>query len=287
MTIRPAAIGTALIILGIVLLLIAQQTLVVPGSTRLAGTIHNALHVPWSAVITLLLWRLTGRWQYAVVIALSIGLASEGVQLFTARSASLADVISDVLGIGLATALYAMVRSTRWLTRLLPLVGALMIAGFTLFPIVMVYASQYWLWERAPLIFDASDLRGIYLADITAESERVGGKTPALRITLTDRKWSGLHLRELPGPAHTLKHLVLELTVEGDAPLRLGTSMTYWQTQERGRLDHWLEPGPQELVIPVEALDGQHPFRYGLDLYIYGYGKQAGRRFLLHRVFLR
>lgn len=284
---RPTTIGAGLIVLGIGLLLIGQQTLVVPGSTRLAATIHNTLHVPWSAVVTFLLWRLTGRWHHAVFIALSIGLISEGIQLFTGRSASLADVFSDVLGIFLATALFALYRSSCWRTRLLPVMGALMITGFTLWPIVMVYTSQNWLMAHTPVLFDASDLRGYYLADITAKSRWVRGTPPGLRITVTDRKWSGLHLRELPGSDHALEYLVLNLTVEGDAPLQLGTSVSYWETPERGWLDHWLEPGSQELVIPVKALDGRYPFRYGLDLYLYGYAEQAGRSFILHRVYLR
>jgi len=125
------------------------------------------------------------------------------------------------------------------------------------------------------------------MADITADYQHVAGPPPAVRITLTDQQWSGLHLRDLPGSQHSFEHLVLSLTVEGDVPLRLGTSMRYWETPEPGWKDHWLQPGPQELVIPVKELDGRYPFRYGLDLYIYGYAEQVGRSFLLHRVYLR
>lgn len=284
---RPTKIQTGFIILGVVLLLIGQQTLTVPGSSRLSSTIHNAMHVPWSAVVTLLLWRLTGRWNYAILIALSIGLGSEAVQFFTSRSASLTDVLADVLGISLATALHALYRSRHWQKRLLPVAGALLITGYTLWPIMMVYVSQNWLMEHEPILLDASDLRGYYLADITADYQHVAGPPPAVRITVTDQQWSGLHLRDLPGSQHLFEHLVLVLTVEGDAPLRLGTSMRYWETPEPGWKDSWLQPGQQELVIPVKELDGRYPFRYGLDLYIYGYAEQAGRSFLLHRVYLR
>ncbi len=278
---------TALIALAIGLLLIAQQTLIVPGQSRLASTVHNAMHVPWSAIVTFLLWRLTGRWHYAVIIALVIGLGSEATQLFTSRTASLSDVLSDVLGITLATTIYALYRPWLWRTKLLALVGTLVITGYTLWPIVMVTVSSNWLMQHRPVMFDATDLRGYYLAEITAESQRISDKPAGLRITITDQPWSGLHLRDLPGPEVVLQHLVLDLTVEGDAPLRLGTSMLYWETPKPGWKDHWLDPGHQELVIPVEKLDGRYPFRYGLDLYIYGYGQQAGRSFILHRVTLR
>ena len=66
------------------------------------------MHVPWSAFVTFLLWRLTGQWHYAVIIALAIGIGSEGAQFFTGRTASLTDVLSDVLGISLATAVYSL-----------------------------------------------------------------------------------------------------------------------------------------------------------------------------------
>lgn len=141
--------------------------------------------------------------------------------------------------------------------------------------------------EHVPVMFDASDLRGYYLAEITADYQPVDGDLSGARISLTDKPWSGVHLRNLPGPEAMLQHPVLDLTVEGETPLRLGTSMRYWETPEPGRMDQWLEPGHQEIVIPVEKLDGRYPFRYGLDLYLYGYGEQAGRSFLLHRVYLR
>jgi hypothetical protein len=287
LTTQPIAKQTAWITLAIGLLLIGQQILIVPGNSLLASTIHNAMHVPWSAAITFLLWRLTGRWHYAVLIALAIGLGSEGTQILTGRTASLTDVLSDALGISLATAVYAMYRSRLRRTKLLACTAVVIVTAYTLWPIVMVHLSRNWLMQHVPVMFDASDLRGYYLAEITADYERVGGSSPGLRISLTEKPWSGVHLRELPRPETMLQHLVLDLTVEGDAPLRLGTSMLYWETPEPGWMDHRLDPGHQELVIPVEKLDGRYPFRYGLDLYIYGYGEQAGRSFILHRVHLR
>ncbi len=284
---RPIARHTAWIALAIGLLLIGQQTLIVPGDSRLASTIHNAMHVPWSAVVTFLLWRLTGRWNYAVLIALTIGLGSEAAQLITSRTASLTDVLSDLLGISLATAIHALYRSRRWQTKLLAVAVAVVITGYTLWPIVMVYMSRNWLMQHVPVMLEASDLRGNYLAEFTADFQRIDGPLPGLRISLTDQQWSGVHLRELPGPEVLLQHLVLDLTVEGNSSLRLGTSMRYWETPEPGWQDHWLDPGHQELIIPVENLDGRYPYRYGLDLYIYGYGEQAGRSFILHRVYLR
>jgi hypothetical protein len=285
--IQPIAKQTAWIVLAIALLLIGQQTLNVPGNTILAFTIHNAMHVPWSAVVTFLLWRLTGRWHYAVLIALVIGISSEGAQFLTGRTASLTDIWSDVLGISLATAAYAMYRWRLWRMKLLACAAALIITGHTLWPIVMVELSQNWLTQHVPILFDATERRGYFLAEFTADYQYVDGPSPGLRISLTDQQWSGVHLSQLPGPEVMFPYLVLDLTVEGEAPLRLGTSMHYWETAEPGWLDHRLNPGHQELVIPVEKLDGRYPFRYGLDLYIYGYGEQAGRSFILHRVNLR
>ena len=284
---QPIVRHTALIALAIGLLLLAQQTLIVPGHSRLASTIHNAMHVPWSAIITFLLWRLTGRWHFAVLLALAIGLGSEAAQLFTSRTASLSDVLSDVLGVSLATVIYVMYRPKPWRTKLLAVAGTLIITGYTLWPVLMVYLSRNWLMQHVPVMFDASDVRGYYLAEVTAESRHTSEKPAGLRLTITDRQWSGLHLRDLPGSEVTHAFLVVDLTVEGDTPIRLGTSMLYWETPEPGWKDHWLDPGHQELVIPVEKLDGRYPFRYGLDLYIYGYGEQAGRSFILHKVYLR
>ncbi len=276
-----------LIALAIGLLLIGQQTLIMPGNSRLGATVHDAMHVPWSAVITFLLWRLTDRWKYAVFIATLIGLATEGAQLFTGRNASLTDLTSDALGIALATALYALYRLKGWQPRLLAILAVLTITAHTVWPIAMVYASRNWLIKNDPVLFDASDLRGYFLADVTADSEYMDGTPPGLRMTITDRQWSGLHLRNLPKRKVARKQLILELTVEGQSPLRLGTNVYYWKTTEPGWKDHWLKPGYQKLVIPVKELDGRYQFRAGGHLYFYGYQEQAGRSFILHRVYLR
>lgn len=265
------------------LLLLGQQTLKIPGDTRLAATIHNAMHVPWSMVLSLIVWKLTGSWRRTVVIIPLIGLGSEALQHLSGRTASLFDLYSDLLGLALAGCVYALfVRSSRH-TIWLPVLGILCIGLWTARPIAMVFASESWLYARSPLLFDGTDPRGFYLADFTAEFDYNMFSGESLRLTLTDAQWSGVHLRIFPGVSEGPAYLRLDITVDGEQPLALGLSARYWRDDEPVWKDYVFPPGYSEQLIPVEDIEADRWLPAIQDLYLYGYREDAGRSFRLHR----
>lgn len=266
------------------LLLLGQQTLRIPGDTRLAATVHNAMHVPWSMVLSFIIWKLTGSWRRTVVVIPLIGIASEGLQQLSGRTASLFDLYSDLLGLALAGCIYGLfVRSSRR-TIWLPILGIVCIVLWTVRPIAMVYTSEAWLYARSPLLFDGSDPRGFYLADFTADFQHNVFGEDAVRIILTPAPWSGVHLRAFPGRRDKPSHLRLCLTVQGDKPLKLGLSARYWRKPAPVWKEYFFEPGYSERLIPIRDITANHWFPSIQDLYLYGYGADAGRSFLLHRV---
>ncbi len=177
------------------LLLLGQQTLKIPGDTRLSAALHNAMRVPWAMVLSFIVWKLSGSWLRTFLIIPVIGLISEGLQHLSGRSPSLFDIFSDLLGLGLAGCLYALFvqrsRSTIWL----PVLGILYISLWTTRPIAMVFASESWLYARAPLLFDGKDPRGFYLAEFTAEMDYNMFSAESVRLTLMDDQWSGVHIK--------------------------------------------------------------------------------------------
>ena len=273
----------ATLILLAALLLLGQQTLRIPGDSRLAATIHDAMHVPWSMVLSLIVWKLTGRWRHAVLIMPLIGIGSELLQELGGRTASASDLFSDMLGLGLAGCLYALVvpgsRRTIWL----PVLGILCISLYTLRPIVMVWISEDWLWARASVLFDGADPRGFYLADFTAETDYNMFSDQGIRMILTDQPWSGVHLRVFPGVRTLPEFLRLEITVNDTLPLTLGLSARYWRNDTPVWTDFHAQPGYSTVLIPTRDISRDRWLPAIQDLYLYGYSADAGRSFHLHR----
>ena len=289
---RGSVLSTGFVLIIITALLVGQQTLIVPGESHLSAAIHNAMHVPWSAVLTLLLRRFTRSWWRAIPIAMLIFVGSEALQLVTGRTASFTDVVSDILGMLLALAVFTYFRTRIRSIAVACAAAATLIVGYAAWPIGMVMASHLWLMQNAPVLFDASLKRGHFLADFTGIVESAETRPPGLRITLAPRRWSGMHLREMPGRLANQHHLVLDLIVEGRTPLRLATSVRYAGFDKPVSRSFLLEPGPQLLRIPLGSLAMREPgntipFESSTELYIYGSGNQAGRSFILHRVYLQ
>jgi len=93
--------GTALAVALMVLLLALHQGVTFGSDHPLGGVLRSALHVPLFAALTLLLARILGspRWWVLLAAALAVAGATEFVQLFTGRNASLLDVAIDLIGI--------------------------------------------------------------------------------------------------------------------------------------------------------------------------------------------
>src|SRR5690606_7680685 len=102
------AYGIALLAIGILLCLVVFAP--VPGDTRWIKTLHNSAHAPIFGCVALLslviirarprlaTWRPAKQYAVALMVALSLGLLTELLQLPTGRDASLQDALNDVIG---------------------------------------------------------------------------------------------------------------------------------------------------------------------------------------------
>jgi hypothetical protein len=265
------------------LLLLGQQTLVFPGTSRLSEAIHNAMHVPWMMVMTFIVRVLTGRWLLTVPIIALIAVGSEFLQLLSGRTLSLFDLFSDFLGLSLAICLYALfVRHSRF-TVWLPVLGMVCITLWTLRPIAMVFLSESWMEARGTLLYDGSDPRGFYFANFTAEAQFNMFSNESLKLTLTDAPWSGVHFGAFPGVGDSPDFLRISLTIDGDTPLTLGLSARYWRDEDPVWRDYVIPPGHSELMIPRADIEADRWLPSIQDLYLYGYRADAGRRFQVHQ----
>jgi hypothetical protein len=242
------------------------------------------MHVPWATALSCIVWKLTGSWRRTVMIIPLIGIGSEALQHLSGRTASLSDLYSDLLGLALAGCIYALFVRASSRTLWLPVLGILCIGLWTVRPMAMVMASESWMYVRAPLLFDGTDPRGFYLADFTADSKYNVFSGEPVRLTLTNAPWSGVHLRIFPGADDRPAFLRIDLDVDGDEPLTLGLSARYRYKNSPAWKDYRFEPGYSERLIPLEDIRGDRLLPRLSDLYLYGYGADAGRSFLLHKV---
>lgn len=288
---RWAFLAVLLLLVG---LLFAQQQFRLPVMGLFGNALNNTLHVPWFAVVTLLLWRLIGP-RPAVVLAVAFAIAglSELLQLTTDRQPSWYDWFLDLIAASCTVGVLSVSGVSRLGHRLL-------IAGWLSLAVVAALAEPVWVasgrfYQAAiwPALIDTSDPRGsIYAVPntdtklINSELAWQGGPARALRVTLTDRPWPGIHLKTLRRSWRDFNELVVDVFVEPP-----GISRFYIATRVvgSGGTAAWQEfaltAGPHRLVVPVAKLapDG---IRVS-DVLIYGHQDQIGGAFLLGRVFLR
>lgn len=269
-------------------LLIAQQLLTIPGTSAFSDALQDAMHVPWSAALTLLTHRLTRNWRYTLAIMLSVAIGSECLQIFTDRDASFHDVASDLFGMLAARSLHSW-----WFNRSLrkawPALAALaLVVVYTMAPMAMVGASHYWLMRHWPVLFDAASAAGSRLATPTADVIDDTPSDAGLLLRLTGERWSGVHLDTFHADDRQFTTLSIDIEVPDDKPLRLGVSLQVRSSTRREIrfVDSRLTPGRQQLEIPLDRLLRDTPWQDALKLYIYGYRTDAGREFVLHTVTL-
>ncbi len=262
--------------LALVVLIIAQQLLVVPGNTRLAEALHNWFHVPWFASVTLGLVVLFGT-RRGVLIALLVAVGSELVQLFTGREASALDVGRDLLGLGCG-----MLAGLAWRRkRVLPAVGAacvLLLAGWPMLEAVIAKTQAR---ERWPVLMDAGVPESFYYLEPTTAAHQ---DEDGLHLVMAANGWPGVHVTE-PVPDWCGYDVLLarvELDAGGPIGLYFGVRMT-----ASGGSTHYTRKqvtfGSSDIRVPLsELLAGGCAPVY--DLFIYTNGEHPGRRLSLRRV---
>lgn len=266
----PLALGLLLV------LLVAQQVLDLPGSNMLALAIKNSLHSAWFFVVTLLLWfvlyRVTGHQArrahlYCGLLCLLIAPLTEFVQFFTHRDASFSDLLLNLLG-----SLAALSLAQAWLAdragqRRRALAGLALAAAFLLAGFHQVWFSLWYYQARAaqaPVLVDFSTLplpqreqiRGRWtLRDAPDAWVARAGAQVALVSLPSSRRYPGITLREpLPGWENWCQ-LVLEAYLGEARPLLL--TLRVETERDRGMdstVQVLLEPGANRISIPLVDL---------------------------------
>jgi hypothetical protein len=286
---KPAWRRTMVLPLVTLLALVAaQQFLEVPGDGRLVRGLENALHGPWFALVTWMLQltfvRVAKREANAAtltigfVMALVLALASEALQFGQGRTASLSDVLLDMLGATAALALWAATAGmVRWRYATSLAVLLLTLASSPLLSALVVRSYQAHL---APTLvrFDQSAARWLYHSN--SATAVVDG---LLVVQLADTRWPGITIPEPIADWRGYQALVVEL--ELDEALELSVSVrlvgrdhVYWNVS--------LAPGSQALSLDLPAMFDVERERVNAVV-IYSSAAFAGKTLRVRRVRLK
>ncbi|GAB4353865.1 MAG: hypothetical protein Kow006_19310 [Gammaproteobacteria bacterium] len=288
--------------MGIGLLLAAQQLGTIPGENLLSRTLSNSLHIPWFALMALLIWYLfAGHGALWVLgIASAVAVVSEALQIPTGRDASWLDLGLDLIGAGLASLGIALhVRNRDRPTRrragwaailMLTLVVTLTApAGIwlayqerdRLFPRLFIADS----WLLRPLAVSNSPARRIAAP---REWSAYAGRT-VLELRWADTRYPGIELQEVVGDWRCCRHLVMELYVPGAEPLPVTAAVGHAGIRGTARyVPTVVAPGAHRIEIPLEKLGavGDNA-RTITRLIVHTSRRYAGRRLLIADIYLR
>ncbi|MEE4282875.1 MAG: VanZ family protein [Pseudomonadales bacterium] len=198
----------------------------------LMGILQNAGHGPGFAMLTfgfLYLIDARSRPAYTRVIGviLTFAVASEILQHFTHRQFSVADILSDLIGVGLGLSVWLLrvdrrVRETPWLRRLTALAG---VAALVLMLAPPLIGLSTWLDRNArfPVLLEPE------MADVLSMTESLG-KPEEVAITLHRDRISidllagprpGLVIKDFVSDWQGFEALVMEVSKSGDGDLFL------------------------------------------------------------------
>lgn len=288
-------------------LLVLLQIFAPPARAGLmAATLHDAAHLPWFALVTLLLalWfdrRRPAGWRWLLPFTLLVlAVGTESIQsLIAGRVPSLADGVRNLLGAGLGLLLW------RWWTRPAAVVGIL-VAGLLLTaaePVAVVWAKA----QRAaqfPVLFSTSQpgwqlllgysggARGRTVAlDATTDA----ATQRALEVSVTAEPWPGILLLELNRSFYGYTTLIVDVVLATEQPILWYVGSRHAGETSGGATRSekmMLRPGRHRIAVPVAALT---PAREGSEaegseevgvLLFYSIPEYRGARWQLLRVAL-
>jgi hypothetical protein len=288
-----------LVALGVVvLLLVAQQVLVVPGSGHLVNGAQNAAHGPWFAVVTMLLARLVrrrfgarGTVAVTALIGIVVAAGSEMLQAFTGRDAELSDVGFDLVGMCAALTAWS---AREKLIGASPgyLVATLLLLG-SMWPGIDVLLIERYRHSIAPDLvrFDSAFSRDLVVTytpvEIGAAPAAWRVAEPVLKIVLPDGDWPGLGVNFPIPDWRPYSKLVADLYVDGATALRMGVAVRIDNAPVE-HVDRGFEcgPGPCHVEVPLEDLFDRTTARVNLVVF-WCDGPAPGRVLYVRSVGLR
>lgn len=248
-------------------------------------TLHNFAHGPIFGCVALILifglrsvarfrdQSLVRQYLIAFALAVSLGLATEIVQRFTGRDASIEDLVTDLLGVAAALLLFAAfdpAHKTRASALRVSLVSAgLIVLGVLCWPLVLT-AHAYVDRARAfPAIADFTQGFGLqFISARNADIEVVpmpsqwaaASGERALRVSLGSGTWPGIEIWE-PSPDWTgYRDLTIELfnphSFELDLSMRVDDRHHTYKMKDRYNARIELPPLERTTIrIPLEDIE--------------------------------
>lgn len=259
----------AVALLGILLaaLLLAQQIWSLGGNRMLDGAISDALHVPWFAAVTLVLWRLLRRPRLPrlFLVAALVATVAEGVQLWTPREASVDDWLRNLVGTGAAMLLLgAFARpAPAWQRRFAVLALGVIVVG-TLATPVRLWAANQQRDATFPLLVEPARWLTRPLWTSNAEVTRVTAPQdwPGYRNRrVVQVRWNPVRqpdvgLLEVVPDWRGYRTLTVDVYLLEPEPLQLAAVIPYKTGVTVGYDEHWLQPGPQRVHFALDRLAG-------------------------------
>ena len=320
MTSREKGWVAALVVLAVLALI---ELFYIPGRNPWLMALNNAGHLAVFGLLAIAILHLVKlarpalrsrpiqAYGIALLISIALGAASELVQYFSPRDASLADLLRDVLGAASFLALYAAVRDRdlrearktqpSLKPALLAITGLLWLAGgWTLLMWTAAYAKRQ---LQLPVLCDFDsrlstrflETNGTRL-EFGATSDETGMEAHGTRLVFESPDWPGVALQDVYRNWTGHDSLILELTVEGDLPLVVALTAfdrEYDETPEgRFRTGSRLDPGRQRIgVFLGDVLRGPRARPMDLEhmegFRIFSDSSSVGRSVLLERLYLK
>ena len=269
----------------------------------------ESLHVPVFGIVALSLFVATGsrrdwgplqRAAVALAVAIALAVLSEGAQISGPRDASIEDLVSDWLGAG-AALLFALALSRRHpflpATRVGFTLAGLASCLIALWPLISVSAAYLERNLQQPMLisFDhhfGKTFRRAQHTTLDLRHDPTTGKTTGI-ITLEEGAWPGLIFHDVWPDWRDYSTLVVELGLEGDAPLEINIrvhdhvhKLGDQPYNDRFNLSYELQPGRHTLRIPLEQIHNA-PKGRRMDLsqiegiVVFCSSEHAGRQFQL------
>jgi hypothetical protein len=289
--------------IGIAVLVVVQQLATVGGTDLLGRTLSNTLHIPMFAVLALLLMRVLGHpsWRVLLLVCVAAGAATEALQLFTTRTASLLDLGLDLLGALPLIGAFELTRrlavrgaSRRQLAAIW--VGVtLLIAVMTLAAPVRVLLAYHERDRVFPVLLVPSAGRQTLLLSSNSRIRVVPGQSdwpayaadPVLEVVWTEERFPRIILSEVVPDWSAFATLVADVYLPEGPPITLTAAVGHdGHEGTAAYLRHTVVPGPQRLVYPLqpllETVDGAPPRISRLVLHTSR--NHSGRRLLIGSV---
>ncbi len=253
------------VIVGLVL---AQQFGEIPGDHLLAVVMQNALHVPWFAILTLVIWFVFGHRNLVWVLAISgtIGVATEAMQIVGPREASFLDLGLNLLGALIAALGIFLHHTYRGFKRkqLWSWIGvAALLVVVTLVPPTYIHLSYQHRDRLFPRLLEIDSFlqKPLLHLNSTYESieapnqwiEYVGSQV--LKVRWADTEYPGLELKEVVSDWTCCRVLRVDLYIIGDEPMMVSTAVGH--RGKRGTaayVPNILNPGAHQLKVPLGQL---------------------------------